>query len=331
MIPMRNEDHGNWMNESFTPGLVSVIVPTYNRADLLIPTLDSVHRQTHRPIELIVVDDGSTDSTADVVRAWSGSRRQTDFDIRYVTQSHRGACAARNHGLRISRGEFIQYLDSDDRLRPDKLQTQTDVLRAHPDLDYVYSRTVQLGRNGKVNSTIGRPMDTAHPSRDIPRHLWHTSAPLYRRAICRRAGPWDEELYMSQDWDYAARIKAASLKGHFLPDILSEYVMHAAGQIVKRASLEEVESRHRAIHNVIGLLQRAGIMDRAAWDVCARALIANATNAGSLGDAAAMRRHFADARSLGHVSTRAMAWAAYAASFIAPPGSFKWLLDRIRK
>src|SRR5690606_31994309 len=105
------------MSASHEPGLVSVIIPTYNRSGLLLEALDSLARQTYRPIEAIVVDDGSSDDTPEAVNRWiSGLVSGDGLRVRYHRQSNKGAPSARNRGLIESRGEFIQFLDSDDLL-----------------------------------------------------------------------------------------------------------------------------------------------------------------------------------------------------------------------
>ena len=331
MTDAQEETVNTWLNEACEPGLVSVIVPTFNRAAVLSDTLDSVANQSYRPIELLIIDDGSSDDTQTAVETWSNRyRSDAALTVRYCSQPNRGACAARNRGLRDSRGEYIQFLDSDDRLRPSKLEEQVNALSADPELDYVYAQTVQIGSDGSERARTGKPMDPAIPARNIPLHLWHTTAPLYRRRVCVRAGPWDEELRMSQDWDYAARIKAVSLKAHFLPEVLSEYVMHGGEQIVTKGTRREIASRNRAIHNVMGLLNQSGLNDRAAWDICSRALVAVGIHAGVHGDHAQMRMDFTEAGRIGYTRTRCMARVLRVMSYVAPPAAFKWLLNRVR-
>ncbi len=113
---------GRWMSEDCRPGLVSVIVPTYNRASFLLQAMDSVRAQTYRPVELVVVDDGSTDGTPEAVSAWaSACAPDGAFELRYLSQRNQGAPVARNRGLQECRGEYVMFLDSDDMIGPTKL------------------------------------------------------------------------------------------------------------------------------------------------------------------------------------------------------------------
>jgi glycosyltransferase involved in cell wall biosynthesis len=121
--------YGKWMSEECLPGLVSVIIPTYNCAHFLIEAMDSVLGQNYRPIELIVVDDGSTDKTREVVEGWKQKRpRNNAFELRYFYQENKGGPAALNLGLIESQGEYIQFLAADDVLSPQKLTYQISAL-----------------------------------------------------------------------------------------------------------------------------------------------------------------------------------------------------------
>src|SRR5271157_3746140 len=111
------------VKREYIPNLVSVIVPTYNRAHFILKAVDSVLAQTYRPIELIIVDDGSTDETDGVVEEWSSKLFQNDnFRVYYLTQQNKGPSAARNLGIVRCQGEYIQFLDSDDTLHQDKIK-----------------------------------------------------------------------------------------------------------------------------------------------------------------------------------------------------------------
>lgn len=124
--------------------LVSVVIPTYNRADLVCAAIDSVLNQTHHRIETIVVDDGSTDNTLEVLAVKYGNR------IRAIRQPNGGVCAARNAGIAASRGDFIALLDSDDRWLPWKLAAQIEAFRRFPDLQMVYTNLSVISRTGSV-------------------------------------------------------------------------------------------------------------------------------------------------------------------------------------
>ena len=145
------------MRKSHVPRLVSVIIPTYNRAPLLVHTLESVRLQTYRPIELIVVDDGSTDDTRDVVRRFKESAGG-DLEVKYIAQTNRGAAVARNRGLEECIGEFIQFLDSDDLLHPEKISAQAAVMQEEPEVDYVFSAYGLIDVNG-MKSQPWQPSD----------------------------------------------------------------------------------------------------------------------------------------------------------------------------
>lgn len=114
------------------PGMVSVVIPTYNRADVVHIAIDSVLRQTWKNYEIIVVDDGSKDHTRQVVEAYGEP-------VRYIHQPNAGVSTARNTGFRAARGEFVALLDSDDAFAPWKLEAQVAVLRAYPDAGMIWS------------------------------------------------------------------------------------------------------------------------------------------------------------------------------------------------
>lgn len=113
------------------PVLVSVIMPCYNAARFIADAITSVLGQTEASWELIVIDDGSTDGSADVVRRFADPR------IRLITQANAGVSAARNAGLAGSRGEFVAFLDADDRMRPDRLRVPLEIFAAEPSIDLV--------------------------------------------------------------------------------------------------------------------------------------------------------------------------------------------------
>ena len=259
------------------PGLVSVIIPTYNRADLLKDAMDSVYLQTYRPIELIVVDDGSTDHTQIVVIKWKDKCIGDElFKLRYIRQENSGAQVARNFGSIESRGEFIQHLDSDDLLLKEKLQRQVEVLHKSGK-DFVYSQTAHFARSGSVECKIRKPSRSLLKKGYITSHLWSNNSLLFRRYVCVRVGPWDEELKGCQEYEYAARIKTAG----FCPDSVNE--VHAYDcvdtipSISRSNSLQYAQAIEMAACKILRLLETSGLdssieRNHVAWNLVANAL-----------------------------------------------------------
>lgn len=278
------------------------------------------------------MDDGSTDATHDWLTTWRSSRQDPrGFDIRYVKHDvNLGLPAARNTGLQASRGEFIQFLDSDDLLCAGKLRAQVEKLATSPGLDYVYGRTHQVVLPDRVLGRLGAPMNPRWPARNIPGHHWHVSGALFRRRVLIEAGPWNEALRSSEDWEYAARIKAVSQRAGYSPDLALLYVVHGGDQMIKQSSRRAHESRRNAIRSVLSVLEQRHETDDVARDMCARALVASAIGFRSIGDTEEMRGTLLEAMRIGRIATRIAARALYAASFVLPAGSFSMALQIAR-
>jgi len=186
-------------------GLVSTIIPVHNRPGLLREAVASVLAQTYRPIEVVVVDDGSTDeATPALIRDLEAAHPGVVVGVR---RENGGPGAARESGRQVARGEFIQYLDSDDLLRPEKFAVQVAALRAHPECDIAYGKTHHSGVGDELRPVAfkrtGERFETLFPSLLLSR-WWSTSTPLYRRSLTDRMGPW-LPLWNEEDWEYEAR------------------------------------------------------------------------------------------------------------------------------
>jgi len=180
---------------------VSVIIPAYNRKAMLCEAVDSVLAQNYRDFELIVVDDGSTEGTADEVAARYGAR------VLLLWQSNRGVASARNLGVRRSDGEYICFLDSDDLWRPKKLGAQVSFMQADPRRRICQTEEIWIRKGVRVNPK------TKHrkPSGDIFRAslelcLVSPSAVLMTRALFDEVGGFDETLPVCEDYDLWLRI-----------------------------------------------------------------------------------------------------------------------------
>ncbi len=196
---------------------MSVIVPCHNRARIVVETLDSVLQQTYRPIELIVVDDGSTDGSPKIVERWIGALScDRAFSACTIRQENRGPSGARNAGLGASTGEYIQFLDSDDRLHPEKLATQVDAM-ARSEVGFCVCNYQTF------HTTIDEPGETVdfysrpHSPEEFPmRYPMDTPAPLYRRRAVRAAGTWNESLRAAEDFEFNFRLVCKGQTGVWL-------------------------------------------------------------------------------------------------------------------
>jgi glycosyltransferase involved in cell wall biosynthesis len=206
--------------------LVSTIIPVYNRAVFLRQAVESVLNQTYRPIEVILVDDGSTDDTAYAI-----SEIVTLFpsEVRSVRITNRGPGGAREQGRILAKGKFIQYLDSDDELLPCKFELQVKALRENPDCGVAYGKTRLIDQNGNVLKapfkSSGIAMDYLFPALLVDR-WWNTMTPLYRREVCDAVGPWPP-MWMAEDWLYDARVGARKTKLVFCDEFVADYRTHS--------------------------------------------------------------------------------------------------------
>ena len=198
--------------------LVSILIPAYNAQQWLPYTLQSAVAQTWQRKEIIVVDDGSTDGTAEVARGFASK------GVKVVSTPNQGLCGAVNHAYQLSQGDYIQELDSDDLLAPDKIERQLVALRE--------------GDSKRLLLSSPWAYFYYRPSRArfVPNSLWHDLSPaewllrkmgenlhmqnatwLVSRELVEAAGPWDTRLHYDQDGEYFARVVLASEGTRFVP------------------------------------------------------------------------------------------------------------------
>jgi glycosyltransferase involved in cell wall biosynthesis len=195
--------------------LVSVVIPCYRQARYLPEALESVFAQTHPHTEAVVVNDGSDDDTASVAARY-GDR------IRYVYKANGGLSSARNAGLAAAQGEWVQFLDADDQLGPDKIDSQLGAAESTADILYsgyecfsdlrpgerwTYS-TVELGVGDPFVALVGE----WERGLSIPIHSL-----LFRRGLFERLGGFDPSLPNHEDWDWHLRCAAAGARFHYVP------------------------------------------------------------------------------------------------------------------
>lgn len=181
-----------------------MIIPTYNRRDLLPRALDSVLAQTVPVEEIIVIDDGSTDGTDDMLRARYGDR------VRYVWQPNAGVSAARNHGLRLAQGRYLALLDSDDLWLPTKTELQVAFLDAHPDFGMVVCDVERVDSEYR-HIDVFRRRDTLREDGWVLRWVLHNPAlapasVLMRREVVDQLGGFNEGLRTAEDLEFHLRV-----------------------------------------------------------------------------------------------------------------------------
>ncbi len=202
---------------------VSVIIPTYNRAQYIAQAVDSVLAQSYKDYEIVIVDDGSTDNTREVIEGYS--------TVRYIAQSNRGEAGARNTGIRNTTGEYLAFLDADDTFLPAMLETQVALLESDPDVAVAYSDVNLSDERGQVrgrlSSVIPGGKVSGHVFEALVRGNFLTvNSVLVRRAVLKRVGLFEETIRTFPDWDLWLRI-AAEYPFLYQDVPLANYRMHS--------------------------------------------------------------------------------------------------------
>jgi glycosyltransferase involved in cell wall biosynthesis len=206
------------------PPLVAVIIPTYNRAALIERAVRSVLGQTFRDFELVVVDDGSTDGTAELPVFKNGDPR-----LRYVGVSqNKGVSAARNAGVKATTAPWLAFLDSDDEWLPEKLEKQVRWTLSRPDMHIVQTRELWIRRGTRVN-----PPKTHEKSEgdlfaaSLERCMITPSSVMLRRTLFEKMGGFNESLPACEDYDLWLRVTSKYRTGLINEYLLKRYGGHA--------------------------------------------------------------------------------------------------------
>lgn len=243
--------------------LVSTIIPVHNRAVLLREAVASVLAQTHRPIEILIVNDGSEDDTGAVAEALA---RGSAEPIRVIHQSNAGPGAARQRGLEAASGRYVQFLDSDDLLLPGKFAAQVAALERSPECQICYGPSFEenhalqpVQRRGPMRGT-GQPRPRLFPDLLVER-WWTTSCPLYRRDLLERIGPWQPWIN-EEDWEYDARAGATGAPLAWVSEPVSVRRIHLpVGHLSDAGCDDPRKLAHRALAqtSLFHCARRAGV------------------------------------------------------------------------
>ncbi len=200
--------------------MVSVIIPTYNRAGTLMRSIQSVIDQSYTEWELIIVDDGSTDHTKDIVK----SVMEQDLRVRYIhCPENKGQASARNTGIQEARGEYIAFQDSDDCWMPDKLQSQMSMMEDHPEYGLVYGQVV-YDEGGRL-SVPYPPVDAGEQvfKACLKQNQIGTPTMLVRKVVFDTIGLFDTTLAALEDYELALRITKHFPTGFIAAPVLKAY------------------------------------------------------------------------------------------------------------
>jgi glycosyltransferase involved in cell wall biosynthesis len=235
--------------------LVSIIIPCYNTENYIGEAIDSALGQTYKNIEVIVIDDGSEDGSLEIIKSY-GDR------IRWETGPNRGAWAARNRGIELARGEFIQFLDADDLLLPEKVEACLKSFTE--DVDVVFSGRKNIGECGarkNPNHYWPGKGGSKNPLVFFVSHGIQTSQPLHRTSSLRKVGGFLEGLWNYQEYELHFRLALAGARFKKINSELVLYREHSSSSRIKKINKYYVNAI--IVRNIIyEQAERAGVLDK---------------------------------------------------------------------
>lgn len=225
-------------------GLVSIIIPAWNSENYIKESIDSALSQTYKNIEIIVIDDGSTDNTKKVINDYIKSRK-----IYYIFQPNKGLAGARNTGILSAKGEYIALLDSDDLFLPKKIQKQVEALEKNPDFSVCYCDLLHF--------TEREPRQFFHHRYSYPsgnlfgellkKQFINPLTVIIKKTVFDTYGIFDENLKRSEDWELWLRFAHAGIKFLHLKEILAYYRIRNAGNLSSIESEPQMKEKNLEI------------------------------------------------------------------------------------
>src|SRR5215208_5330141 len=237
--------HDLWGGWHGGAGLVSVVIPCYNQAHFLGEAIESVLAQSYPHFEIVVIDDGSTDTTSEVAGRYPG--------VRCIRQDNQGLSAARNTGLRRSEGEYVVFLDADDRLLPEALEAGIECLKAHPECALTFGQYRLVASDGSFLKQRRQPVVDKDSYAALLRsnHIGVPAVVMYRRAVFASVGGFDSSVDASADADMYLRIaRRFAVCGH--EKVVADYRQHGVNMSgnparMLRASLTVLRKQRRHV------------------------------------------------------------------------------------
>ena len=235
---------------------ISVIIPTYNRASLIERAIRSVLEQTYKPFEIIVVDDGSTDNTREVVESIG------DPTVKYCYKENGGAGSARNYGAKQAQGDWLAFHDSDDVWRPDKLKAQTEYAKKHPEFNLIYSKYEMHFYDGSTAIIpFGEDIELLEGNIQhilLVKNSIGTPTVLVKKQAFFEIGGFDENLRCIEDWNFVIRFAERNSIGFVNEVTMDAYRVDAS---VSSNMADMYEERCRAITQYRNVLEQYNLFD----------------------------------------------------------------------
>lgn len=237
--------------------LVSIIIPTYNREDLIRETLNSILEQTFEDWECIVVDDGSIDNTNEIIQKFIDNDSRFQFHHRPFERT-KGANACRNYGFEISKGKYINWFDSDDVMDLNFVQLKVLELEKERNIDAVISKTIMFRDN--ITNIVGRENRTFLSENTLEDFLklkiaWYLPDVIWKRSFLINKILFDDELIVGQDRDFNARMLLCNPRLKVIDKYLTYYRLHNDNITLKIDNRENPSFKISHLHSVVKLIK----------------------------------------------------------------------------
>lgn len=268
--PPRMATFTEWMPQPMRPGVVSVLVPAFNREHYIASSLDSIRKQAYRPIEIVVVDDGSVDGTVSEIQRWKDLYSEAQLEVVLVQQSNQGADAARNAALQASSGEYLQFLDSDDLLHYRKFSECLGEFN-EPDVDTVVAQFEEFREPQEVETKLSRspvrqPYRLDGERRPFYTRMgWELWVPVFRRSLLQAAGPMREGIRAGGTFGYTTLLKLHSQRRAYVPLVLNYYRRGVDNALTGIGNSERLPATADVMQWIHESLLQFNISDRAEW------------------------------------------------------------------
>lgn len=242
--------------------LVSIVIPTFNRSVLIIETLNSVLKQTYINWECIIVDDGSTDDTGEVVNDFIKNDERMKFYKR-PDDIPKGPNSSRNYGILMSHGDYIISLDSDDWLLENHLEEKIGVLRYNQNIDAVLSKTIMVNDDKKIIKKENRTTLSDNLIEDFItlKISWYMHDIMWKKAFLEGKMLYNEKLLKWLDRDFHIRRLIEKPNIYFVDEYLSLYRIHENSNS-SNSNYKVLETRHNAVINILDLLKEKNVLSK---------------------------------------------------------------------